>query len=60
MLSDQESMKSKGIDGYLEGERYHDRFRKVGNVEKNKLDSQLIFHRFAVSHPVVPRTRFCI
>ena len=28
----------KGIEGYLEGERYHDQFRKVGNVEKNKLE----------------------
>ena len=28
----------KGIEGYLEGARYHDRFRKVGNVEKNKLE----------------------
>ena len=28
----------KGIEGYIEGERYHDRFRKVGNVEKSKLE----------------------
>ena len=24
----------KGIEGYLEGERYHDQFRKVGKCRK--------------------------
>ena len=37
MIGDQESMKSKGIEGYLEGKDIMISFRKVGNVEKNKL-----------------------
>ena len=48
----------KDVEGYLD-RKYLIWFRKYKKIENHKLDSQLIFHKVAVTFSVVPRTRYC-